>query len=139
VPLTTLSYNEVKAAAKDIAKPKKPDQEDDVARNEALDAARLNVTTTTSEAGGYEENGGIDDVESGGPKDAVISPPFYPMPILLPLVGLSRLWGVNRKKIDVNLAALTNKDLAILKAHYEFLINVLVPDVEKILALQGKL
>jgi len=61
--------------------------------------------------------------------------PLYPMPHLVTLSGLEKLWAANRQKIaDGNIAALSAKEIMLLESYSNFLTNVLVPDLNAMLA-----
>jgi len=59
--------------------------------------------------------------------------PFFPMPFANQLAAIKRGWVAHRADIDTNLAALSQADLRVLRAHREFA-AMLVEDFDRILA-----
>jgi hypothetical protein len=146
VPLTSLGYREISKTLRADARQEKVNAQVAamVEKAEATDAAREAIANAGAlpppedESTHYEENGGFDpDAEKQrSPTDAV---PFHPAPCLLPMINLSRLWGKQRAKIGIgNVVALRAKDAQMLRGVLQFLTDVLVPDLAKILNDQGQ-
>jgi len=122
-PLTALPQAEMRRAAKSVVRQVEAESE----MGAAVERAQARDEERRAEHG----------KQPPAPAPEPTPKPFYPPPVLTPLVGVRRVWDAARQGIEGNLASLSAKDLRVLAGHANWLEATLLPDLRRVLALSA--